>query len=135
MDLQELVDDFSFFDSWEDRYRYLIEMGGKLPSLDPELKTEQNRVRGCISQVWVVPNRTDTTPPRLQFQADSDSAIVKGLVAVARVVFHDRTRDEIVAVEVDDIFASLGFDAHLSVNRRNGFQSMVRILKAHAEAL
>ena len=135
MDLNELVDDFSFFDSWEDRYRYLIELGSRLSPLDPGEKIESNRVRGCISQVWVVPSQTQTLPPRLTFRADSDSAIVKGLVAVAHALLDERTPDEVAAVNVEEVFGKLGFDAHLSVNRRNGFQSMIETLKRHAAAL
>jgi cysteine desulfuration protein SufE len=135
MGLERLVEDFDFFDSWEDRYRYLIDLGRGLPPMDDADKTEANRVRGCISKVWVAPRRVDATPPRLQFDADSDSAIVRGLVAVARELFHDRTAEEVAAVDVDELFARLGFDAHISVNRRNGFQAMVKLLQAHAAAL
>lgn len=135
MDLDELVDDFAFFDSWEDRYRYLIDLGKGLPPMDPAEKTEENRVRGCISKVWVSTHRLEGEPARLGFDADSDSAIVRGLVAVARHLFDGRTKDEIGAVEVDDVFGRLGFDQHISVNRRNGFQAMVGLIKARAQEL
>lgn len=135
MDLEELVDDFGFFDSWEDRYRYLIDLGNALPPMDEEDKTEARRVRGCISKVWVKPRVVEGEPRRLEFDADSDSAIVRGLVALARVLFHGRTREEIEALDIDEMFSRIGFDAHLSVNRRNGFQSMVRLLRVHAAAL
>lgn len=135
MDLETLVDDFGFFDSWEDRYRYLIDLGGELPSMDEADKTEERRVRGCVSKVWVKPRIVEGSPRRLEFDADSDSAIVRGLVALARVMFHGRTKAEIDAVDIDDVFARIGFDAHLSVNRRNGFQSMVQTLRAHAANL
>lgn len=135
MDLDELVDDFAFFDSWEDRYRYLIDLGRALPPMDDADKNEENRVRGCISKVWVKTRTVEGEPPRLAFDADSDSAIVRGLVALARHLFDGRTREEIEAVDVDEVFGRLGFDQHISVNRRNGFQSMVKMLKASAEAL
>ncbi|MCA9566985.1 MAG: SufE family protein [Myxococcales bacterium] len=135
MDLAQLADDFAFFDSWEEKYRYLIDLGRDLPPMDDADKTEGNRVTGCISKVWVKPRRVDGDPPRLEFDADSDSVIVRGLVAVARALFHGKTREEIRSVDVDEVFRTLGFDAHISVNRRNGFQSMVRLLQAHAEAL
>ncbi|MEZ4322148.1 MAG: SufE family protein [Myxococcota bacterium] len=135
MDIEELVDDFGFFETWEERYRYLIDLGRELPDLDDAYKTDEYRVRGCISQVWVVP-RVDPGPPkRLEFDADSDSAIVRGLVALARAMFHGKTAAEIAAVDIDDVFARIGFDAHLSVNRRNGFQSMVAKIRAHAAAM
>jgi len=135
MDIEELVDDFDFFDTWEERYRYLIDLGRDLPDLDASLKTEAHRVRGCISKVWVVP-RVDPGPPKkLRFDADSDSAIVRGLVALARAMFDGKTAEEVAAVDIDDVFGRIGFDAHLSVNRRNGFQSMVRKIKAAAESM
>lgn len=132
MDIEELVDDFDFFETWEERYRYLIDLGRQLPDMDDADKVEANRVRGCISKVWVVPRVVDATPKRLEFDADSDSSIVRGLVALAKVMFHGKTAEEIEAVDIDDVFARIGFDAHLSVNRRNGFQSMVRKIRAHA---
>lgn len=135
MDLAELVDDFAFFDSWEDRYRYLIDLGRALPPMDEGLKVEENRVRGCISKVWVHPEVVAGEPARMTFVADSDSAIVRGLVAVARALLDGRTKAEVAALDVDEVFRALGFDAHISVNRRNGFQAMVRGLQAYAEAM
>lgn len=132
MDFDELVDDFEYFDTWEERYRFLIDLGRELPPMDDGLKTDAHRVRGCISKVWVVP---ENDSGKLVFVADSDSHIVKGLVALARVLFHGRTREEVLAVDLDAVFTRLGFDAHLSVNRRNGFQSLVHTLKAYAETL
>lgn len=132
MDFDELVEDFEFFETWEERYRYLIDMGKALPPMNEADKTEPNRVRGCISKVWVVPSQVEG---RLRFDADSDSHIVRGLVALARVLFYDRTPDEVLAVDLDAVFQRLGFDAHLSVNRRNGFQSLVKTLKAYAESM
>ena len=132
MGFDELVDDFEYFDTWEERYRFLIDLGRELPSMDDALKVDANQVRGCISKVWVVPGNDGG---KLVFVAASDSHIVKGLVALARVLFHGRTREEVLAVELDSVFSRLGFDAHLSVNRRNGFQSLVHTLKAYAETL
>lgn len=135
MRIEELVDDFGFFETWEERYRYLIELGQALPALDDALKTDAHRVQGCISKVWLVPRVVDGPPRRLEFDADSDSSIVRGLVALARAMFHGRTRDEIASVDIDAIFREIGFDAHLSVNRRNGFQAMVQRIRAAADAL
>lgn len=132
MQIDDLIEDFAFFETWEERYRYLIELGQQLPPMDDALKTDERRVRGCISKVWVAPRVVDG---RLEFDADSDSAIVRGLVALARAMFHGRTKAEIAAVDMDDVFEKLGFDAHLSVNRRNGFQSMVALLRAYGEAM
>lgn len=129
MDFETLVDDFEFFDAWEDRYRYLIDLGRQLPPMEEASKVDANRVRGCISKVWVVPR---SVQGRLEFDADSDSHIVRGLVALARILFHGRTRGEVLAVDLDQVFGRLGFDAHLSVNRRNGFQSLVKTLQTFA---
>jgi cysteine desulfuration protein SufE len=135
MRIEELVDDFGFFETWEERYGYLIELGKKLPPMDDAAKIDANRVQGCISKVWVVPRVIDGAPRTLEFDADSDSTIVRGLVALARAMFHGRTKAEIDAVDIDAVFHRLGFDAHLSVNRRNGFQAMVALLRQHAAAL
>ncbi|MCB9675543.1 MAG: SufE family protein [Alphaproteobacteria bacterium] len=135
MDIEALVDDFGFFETWEERYRYLIDLGRDLPDLDEASKTEAHRVRGCISKVWVIPRVEAGPPKRLFFEADSDSSIVRGLVALAKAMFDGKTRDEIAAVDIDDVFARIGFDAHLSVNRRNGFQSMVKMIRAYADAM
>lgn len=132
MDFDELVEDFEFFETWEERYRYLIDLGKNLPPMAEADKNEATRVRGCISKVWVVPGNDDG---RLVFEADSDSHIVRGLVGLARILFHGRTRDEVLAVDLDSVFGRLGFDAHLSVNRRNGFQSLVKTLQGYAETL
>ncbi len=136
MDIEELISDFDFFENWEERYRFLIDLGKDLPPLDDAHKVEANRVRGCISRVWVVPRTVEADgDKRLEFDADSDSAIVRGLIGVARAMFHGKTQAEIDAVDIDEVFGRIGFDAHLSVNRRNGFQSMVALIRRHAAAL
>ena len=136
MDIEELISDFDFFENWEERYRFLIDLGKDLPPLDDRFKTEDHRVRGCISRVWVVPRVVDDAgTKRLEFDADSDSTIVRGLIGVARAMFFGKTKAEIDAVDIDEVFARIGFDAHLSVNRRNGFQSMVALIRRHAASL
>lgn len=131
MDAAELIERFSLFDDWEERYAYLIDLGRKLPGLDASLKTEGNRVRGCVSQVWLVhEDRGDT----VHFDADSDAFIVKGLVAVLLHLYSDRTPDEILALDIEDVFGQLGLEAHLTPNRRSGFFSMVGRIRAAAQA-
>lgn len=130
MDAEELIERFSIFDDWEERYAYLIELGRKL-DLDDAHKTETNRVRGCVSQVWLIHEQRGDV---IHFEADSDAFIVKGLVAVLLHLYSDRTPDEILAVPIEEIFEELGLSSHLTPSRRNGFFSMVGRIRAVAEA-
>lgn len=123
MNIEELVDNFGFLEDWEDRYAYLIDLGAQLPPMDAALKTEQSKVKGCMSQVWMILGWD--AAGRLTFIADSDAQIVRGLIAVLRVIFAEKTAEEIAQVDVEKTFARLGLDQHLSPNRRNGFFSMV----------
>lgn len=127
MNIEELVDNFGFLEDWEDRYAYLIDLGAQLPPMDDSLKTEQSKVRGCMSQVWMILGWDDTG--RLTFTADSDAQIVRGLIAVLRTVYEGQTAAQIVDIDVEKTFARLGLDQHLSPNRRNGFFSMVERVK------
>ena len=123
MNIEEIVDNFAALEEWEERYRYLISLGDRLPPMAEALKTQENKVRGCMSQVWMV---LDWDPAgRLSFTADSDAQIVRGLVAVLYNVFQGKTAEEIKKINVESIFKKLGLDQHLSPNRRNGFFAMV----------
>jgi cysteine desulfuration protein SufE len=128
MNIEELVDNFGFLEDWEDRYAYLIDLGGQLPAMEDSLKTEQSKVRGCMSQVWMVLGWDDAG--RLTFLADSDAQIVRGLIGVLYVIYAGKTAEEIRDIDVEATFARLGMDQHLSPNRRNGFFSMVERVKA-----
>ncbi|HRI75374.1 MAG: SufE family protein [Alphaproteobacteria bacterium] len=128
MNIDELVDNFGFLEDWEDRYAYLIDLGGNLPPMDDALKTEQSKVKGCMSQVWMILGWDGDG--RLTFLADSDAQIVRGLIAVLRVLFQGRSAAEIADIDVEQTFKRLGLDQHLSPNRRNGFFSMVERVKA-----
>ena len=116
-----------------DRYRYLIDLGKKLPPMDADHRVEDNLVRGCQSQVWLVRDE-DEVPGRLAFRADSDAHIVRGLVAVLLILFNGRTPQEIVATDHGATFEALGLTRHLSQSRTNGLFSMVAKIKAMAEA-
>ena len=131
--IEDLIDSFEFLDDWEERYRYIIEMGRKLTPMDEALKTETSRVQGCTSQVWVVCNVDDSSPVRLNFIADSDAHIVRGLVAILLMIFSDKTAQEIKAIDIEDILTRLEFAQHLSPNRANGLHSMVKRIQATAE--
>ncbi len=129
MDLDRLYKNFEVLENWEDRYRFIIEMGKKIPQLDPADKTAENRVHGCISTVHMVIRPTDDTPPRIHFIANSDAMIVNGLIAIMQIVYDGKTADEIAAEDLETIFRKLGLEGHLSPNRRNGFFAMAERLR------
>ena len=127
--LDELISDFEFIDDWEERYRYVIELGRALPAMDDALKSPATKVSGCASQVWIY-----STPEgnHLKLQGDSDALIVKGLIAIAFMIFEPLTLPEIEAVDTASIFAKLGLKDHLTPQRSNGLASMVARIKADA---
>ncbi|TAL04247.1 MAG: SufE family protein [Rhodospirillaceae bacterium] len=131
MSFEELKDNFALFDEWDDRYAYLIDLGRKLPALPDVWRTETTKVRGCMSQVWLVP---DGTPMRFAFAADSDSSIVKGLIAVLATLFIGQPAAAVAATDAEGAFKHLGLEQHLSPNRRNGFVAMVGRIKDAARA-
>lgn len=126
--IEELAENFSLFDDWEERYRYLIDVGRSLPHMDESLRSDENIVRGCTSQVWMISELDDDA--RFHFQADSDAHIVRGLVALLLAAYNGKRADEIRGVEIEKIFADIGLDQHLSANRRSGFFAMVNKIKA-----
>ena len=135
LDLQTLHDNFELLGAWEDRYRYLIDLGRELPPMPETEKTEANKVRGCMSQVWLqVDASDDTGAPRFSFRGDSDAHIVKGLIAVLFAAYSGKTAEEIGAVDIQSEFAKLGLENHLSMNRRNGFFAMVERIRGLARA-
>ncbi|MEE4279401.1 MAG: SufE family protein [Halieaceae bacterium] len=118
----DIVENLSFFDSWEDRYRYIIDLGRELPELPADLHTEDRLVRGCQSQVWIDVGEQDG---RLQLRADSDAFIVKGLLAVVLAAYNNKASDAVLAFDIDDYFDRLGLMQHLSPTRGNGLRAMV----------
>ncbi len=127
--IETLIENFSFFDSWEDKYQYLIDLGEKLESLPDCYKTEAFKVAGCQSQVWLVANCENGV---FRFSADSDAIIVKGLIAILMSVYNKKSVHEIKSIEVQKIFAKLGLEEHLSPSRRNGMLSMVEKIRFYA---
>ena len=125
----ELNDNFSFIDTWEDRYKYLIELGNQLPHLPDEKKTDEWRVPGCQSQVWIVPHFENTS---IWFEGDSDAIIVRGIIAIVLVIFKDKPAQEILDVDVEEIFDKMGLREHITPNRRSGMLSMVDKIKYYA---
>jgi len=138
MTIDEILESFEFLDDWDDRYRYLIELGRTLAPLSDEAHNDENKVRGCASQVWL---QTSIEPgpngePVLHFLGDSDAHIVRGLVALTLAFFSGHTAKEILAADAQALFKSLGFEQHLTPQRSNGLRSMVeRIKRDAAQAL
>ena len=120
---QDILDTLGFFDSWEDRYKYIIELGRELPPMAAELHTEDRLVRGCQSQVWI---DTALENGRLQLLADSDAFIVKGLLGLVLAAYNNRTPAEILAFDIDTYFQQLELLRHLSATRGNGLRAMVQ---------
>jgi cysteine desulfuration protein SufE len=127
---QDIADEFAFFGDWTERYQYLIDLGKQLPPFPEEYKTEEFRVHGCQSMVWLVPSGDAS---RMHFQATSDSAIVSGLIALVLRVYSDRSAKEIVATEPTFI-QTIGLAKHLSPTRSNGLAAMLVKLKEYAAA-
>ncbi len=118
----DIVENLSFFDSWEDRYRYIIDLGRELPELPADRRTDDRLVRGCQSQVWIDVGEQDG---RLQLLADSDAFIVKGLLAVVLAAYNNKDSQAVLDFDIDDYFDQLGLMQHLSPTRGNGLRAMV----------
>ncbi len=135
MSLASIQSDFELLDDWEDRYRYVIELGRDLAPLADAERSEANKVRGCASQVWlsttVAPAET-ASERRLTFTGDSDAMIVRGLIAILFAIYSGKTAADILATDAQAIFASLGLKDHLTQQRSNGLASMVQRIRADA---
>lgn len=123
-----IAEDFSFFNDWSERYQYLIDLGGKLPVFPDDAKTEEHRLLGCQSMVWII---ASGDRERLDFLATSDSAIVRGLIYLALRVYSGRSADEILATEPDYI-AAIGLAKHLSPTRSNGLAALLEFIRDSA---
>ena len=126
----DIVDTLGFFDSWEDRYKYIIDLGRELPKMDDDLHTDDRLVRGCQSQVWI---DTALEDGRLQIAVDSDAFIVKGLLGVVLAAYNNKTPDDVLAFDIDGYFEQLELLNHLSPTRGNGLRAMVSRIRAIAE--
>jgi cysteine desulfuration protein SufE len=133
--LSEISADFALLDDWEDRYRYVIELGRTLAPLPDALRTDENKVRGCASQVWLATDiERGTGAPEFTFIADSDAHIVRGLIAILFAIYNGRPLDQVLDIDPDPIFADLGLKEHLTPQRSNGLASMVSRIRADASA-
>ena len=129
--LQEnLIEDFSFFDDWTQKYEYMIELSKTLDKMDESLKNDQNLIKGCQSKVWL---NADFKDGKINFIADSEAIITKGIIAILLMVFNNKTPDEIIKSDVSFI-EKMGLKEHLSPNRANGLYSMIKQIKFYAIA-
>lgn len=126
---EELEENFSLLDDWEERYAYIISLGDALPPFPEAERVEANKVHGCQSQVWLIARPEDQAPDHIVFQGDSDARIVKGLIAIVTGVFSGRRPEEVAAMDLRGLFTRLGLDTHLTSGRRNGLASMVERIK------
>lgn len=134
MSLDEIIENFSYLDDWEDRYRYVIELGRTLEPIDETARTDANKVLGCASQVWLETkvDRDGQGEPILSFRADSDAHIVRGLIALILALYSGKSSTDILATDAEALFDKLGLSAHLTRQRTNGTRSMVERIKRDA---
>ncbi len=130
----EIIDTFAMFDEWEDRYRFLIDLGKELPPFPEEEKTDINKVHGCQSNVWLIAN-AEENGKTINFIADSDAHIVRGLIAILRRVYAHRSAQGILEFDISGLMQAIGLDQHLSTGRRNGLAGMVARIKRLASEL
>lgn len=130
---EEIAENFEFLEDWEDRYRYVIELGKDMAPLPESMRNAATKVDGCASQVWIAPSLEDTSDgPVLHFQGDSDAHIVRGLIAILHALLSGRPAAEIVAEDAEGAMARLGLDQAISKQRSNGLKAMIIRLKALA---
>lgn len=132
--IDSIRDDFAFLDDWEDKYRYVIDLGEQLPPFPESARDTAHKVQGCVSQVWLVSERYAGADPVITFLGDSDAHIVRGLVAIMLALFSGHRASEIVAIDAEQLMRSLGLDEHLTPQRANGLRAMVRRIKQDAHA-
>ena len=133
--IDEIIENFDLLEEWDDRYRYLIELGRTLPPLPETARNDSNKVRGCASQVWIT-SRTSgpRDDPLLTFNGDSDALIVKGLIAIAFMIYSGKPASQILTADAGAVLGKLGLAGHLTQQRSNGFASMIQRIKSDAAA-
>jgi len=133
---EDIVADFEFLDDWEDRYRYVIDLGKAMPALDDALKGPATKVDGCASQVWIVPRTEGSgTVARISFDGDSDAMIVRGLIAILQALYSGESASEILRIDALAEMGRLGLDQHLSAQRSNGLRAMIARIQGIATSL
>ena len=127
---EDILDTLGFFDNWEERYKYIIDLGKQLPAMDDSLKTSERLIAGCQSQVWIEPHQVDG---KLYFEVASDAFIVSGLLAVVMAAYNNKTPLEVLDFDMEGFFAQLDLLKHLSPTRGNGLRSMVQRIQSVAK--
>lgn len=131
--LDTIIDDFAFLDDWEDKYRYVIELGRELPEMAESEKSPANKVKGCVSQVWLASDIDDADDPIVRFRGDSDAHIVRGLVAIMITAMSGKHASEIASFDAEALLKTLGLEENLTPQRSNGLRAMVRRMKDEAQ--
>ena len=132
--IEDLIIDFEFFDNWEDKYKYIIELGKNFPSLSEEEKNNDNKVDGCASQVWLIIKKEKINDKIiLKFRGDSDAILVKGLVVILFSIFSEKSPDEIIKIDAFEKLRNLDLERNLTMQRSNGLSSMVKRIKEEAQ--
>lgn len=134
-EIQEIIENFDLLGDWDQRYQYLVEIGERMPPMAPADKTEENRVKECMSLVHTSARLNGGDPPRLVYGGDCDTAIIKGVVALLVQLFSGKTASEIEALDVDELFEGLHLEEHLSPNRHVGVYAIVGKMKGQSRAL
>ena len=135
MNLDEVVEIFDILGDWDQRYQYLVELGEKLPAMPEEYRTGENKVKGCMSQVWVKAYRDARDPNHIHYYGDCDTSIIKGVLALLIQLLDGKTVEEIEALDVDEFFRRLKLDENLSPNRHFGVYALVELMKEQARNL
>ncbi|MGF1546025.1 MAG: SufE family protein [Thiotrichales bacterium] len=134
-EIDDIIDDFELFGDWDERYQYLIELGERLAPMPEAEKTEETRVKACMSKVWVFAYRDQSNPERIKFYGDCDTAIIKGVVALLVDLLSGRDADDIAKLDIDTLFERIQLAEHLSPNRHVGVFAIERLMKQQAAAL
>jgi cysteine desulfuration protein SufE len=132
--LDDIIADFELLDDWEDRYRYIIDLGRQLAPLPDSARVEGNKVQGCVSQVWLQTSASPGADPEIRFLGDSDAHIVKGLVAIILALYSGKPASQIAATDAEALMKQLGLNEHLSPQRSNGLRAMVGRIRRDAAA-
>jgi len=134
--IDDIIENFALLDEWDDRYRYVIELGRTLAPLPDAIRTEKNKVQGCASQVWLGTSvaRNGASGPTLSFVGDSDAHIVRGLIAILLTLYSGHTPQEILTTDAIAVFDEFGFREHLTPQRSNGLRAMVERIRSDARA-
>lgn len=132
--IETIRDDFTLLDDWEDKYRYVIELGEQLPPFPDSARDDGHRVQGCVSRVWLIAEVDEGADPQIHLQGDSDAHIVRGLVAIMLALYSGQRASEIEAIDAEETLRALGLDEHLTPQRANGLRSMIKRIKQEARS-